>query len=280
MNISAISQQNQWTVSHSLTFSGKFRTDDVFGVLFYVSFHCSCKWSGCISAMSHLLWPKSEVKVSILKPGLLELQFERTQGRKIQDAPVIWFLPVDPQIVFAKYLRVPTDISSWHCIWHTTRIWHVVWHYLWHVFWHSMWQECWHGFWLSIWDTFWQIGHVFSHSAWHIWWVQFIWHIFRPSIDTCFNMLFDMLFDLIWYDMIYVTSMCHLSMQYLYHFYRTLRKPNICQKNINPLDILFVPTSNHIYKYFLFFFLQPPLVGCYPNVKQSCLVEIWSYLFE
>ena len=198
MNISAISQQNQWTVSHSLTFSGKFRTDDVFGVLFYVSFHCSCKWSGCISAMSHLLWPKSEVKVLILKPGLLELQFERTQGRKIQDAPVISCLPIDPQIGFAKYLPVATDMSSWHCIWHT--IWHVVWHYLWHVFWHSMWQECWHGFWLSIWDTFWQIGHVFSHSAWHIWWAQFIWHIFRPSIDTCFNMLFDMLFDMIWYD--------------------------------------------------------------------------------
>ena len=30
--------------------------------------------------------PKSEVKALLLKPGLLELQFEHTEGRKIQDA--------------------------------------------------------------------------------------------------------------------------------------------------------------------------------------------------
>ena len=102
---------------------------------------------------------------------------------------------------------------------------------------------------------------------------------------TCCLICYLIWYDMIWYINIFGQSswhrlghsMWHLSMQYLYHFYRTLRKPNICQKNINPLDILFVPTSNHIYKYFLFFFLQPPLVGCYPNVKQSCLVEIWSW---
>ena len=44
----------------------------------------------------HMIWKyfdqrsKSEVKASLSKPGLLELQFEHTEGREIQDAAVVW----------------------------------------------------------------------------------------------------------------------------------------------------------------------------------------------
>ena len=49
MNISAVSQQKYWTVSHAHTFSGKLRTDDVFLLFFLCQFPlCWYKWSGCI----------------------------------------------------------------------------------------------------------------------------------------------------------------------------------------------------------------------------------------
>ena len=38
----------------------------------------------------------------LLKPGQLELQFERTQGRKTQDAPIVWVYQLIRKLVFAS----------------------------------------------------------------------------------------------------------------------------------------------------------------------------------
>ena len=73
---------------------------------------CIYRWSGCISAMSHVLWPK------IRSEGLLELQFERTQGRKAQDAPIVWVYQLIRKLVFASLVASsdPHQLACYHDI--------------------------------------------------------------------------------------------------------------------------------------------------------------------
>ena len=58
--------------------------------------------------------PNQKWRPLLLKPGLLELQFERTQGRKIQDAPIVWVY----QLIHAKYFTSsdPHQVACHHDI--------------------------------------------------------------------------------------------------------------------------------------------------------------------
>ena len=58
----------------------------------------------CTQYRNHFMQPKSQNLISghlLLKPGLLELQFERSQGGKIQDA-----VPVEPRYCNPQFLSM------------------------------------------------------------------------------------------------------------------------------------------------------------------------------
>ena len=197
MNISAVSQQKCWTISHAHTFSGKLRTDDVFLLFSLCQFPlCWYKWSGCISATYHLLWPKSEEKALILKPGLLD----PTRGRKIQDTPSIWFLTLNPQncICIVFFRVIPTN---WHvimtlCLAYSLRRILTLFVTCILTFRVTRMLTCFLTIYLRYILTYWTC--TLKHFTWHIWWgyltyfLAFYWHIFEHVV-----------WYVIWYDMLY-----------------------------------------------------------------------------
>ena len=107
--------------SHAHAFSRKSWTDDLF-------FSLAILWRKSISTLHVRRTDDLEVFQScpircdpnqkwrplLLKPGLLELQFERTQGRKIQDAAIVWVY----QFIHAKYFTSsdPHQVACHHDI--------------------------------------------------------------------------------------------------------------------------------------------------------------------
>ena len=259
MEVYAASKQLFWTFSAMLMhFQENYGRMICFFVGYFmkkVNFHLACTddlevFQSCPIRCD----PNQKWRPLLLKPGLLELQFERTQARKIQDAPIVWVY----QLIHAKYFTSSDphqvachhDIAFLHTVWQVFwqfSFWHAIWLILWHVFWLSIWHTFWHIWWLTLYLTrimvvtiyltyFWHsIWHIFEHVVWYI-----IWYVMSHDMIDIFG---QTSWHRFWHSMRINSCNIYIPFFICHSVNPHFTKNNYCKHT--RLDHPFLPTSSH-----------------------------------